>query len=74
MDVCAHFGFYMGVCVGWRAEEAWARGEDESAIEHHQIKRYLMLALTQPATKQVHSLSTESSCAFAREKHCSQNQ
>lgn len=51
--------FYMGARVGWRAGEAWARGEDESAIEHHQIKRYLMPALTRPARKQVHSLSTE---------------
>lgn len=46
--------------MGWRAGEAWARGEDESAIEHHKIKRYLMPALTRPARKQVHSLSTES--------------
>lgn len=48
VDVCVPFGFYMGARVGWRAAEAWARGEDESAIEHHQIKRYLMPALTRP--------------------------
>ena len=50
--------------MGWRAGEAWARGEDESAIEHHQIKRYLMPALTRPARKQVHSLSTESAAVL----------
>lgn len=52
--------FYMGACVGWRAVEAQARGEDESAIEHHQIKCYLIL--TEPARKtarKVHFLSTE---------------
>ena len=51
MDVCVRLVFYMGACVGWRAGEAWARGEDESAIEHHQIKRYLMPALTRPRQK-----------------------
>lgn len=50
--------------MGWRAGEAWARGEDESAIEHHQIKRYLMPALTRPARKQVRSLSTESTAVL----------
>lgn len=64
VDVCVRFGFYMGARVGWRAGEAWARGEDESAIEHHQIKRYLMPALTRPARKQVHSLSTESTAVL----------
>lgn len=46
--------------MGWRAVEAQARGEDESAIEHHQIKCYLIL--TEPARKtarKVHFLSTE---------------
>lgn len=36
----------MGARVGWRAGEAQARGEDESAIEHHQIKCYLILTET----------------------------
>lgn len=48
--LCA-FGITRGACVGWRAGEAWARGEDESAIEDHQIKSYLMPALTRPARK-----------------------
>ena len=51
VDVCVRLVFYMGACVGWRAGEAWARGEDESAIEHHQIKRYLIPALTRPRQK-----------------------
>lgn len=40
MDVCV---LLHGERVGWRAAEAQARGEDESAIEHHQIKCYLIL-------------------------------
>lgn len=61
---CLCVWLYMGAHVGWRAGEAWARGEDESAIEHHQIKRYLMPALTRPARKQVHSLSTENTAVL----------
>lgn len=64
VDVCVCVWLYMGARVGWRAGEAWARGEDESAIEHHQIKRYLMPALTRPARKQVHSLSTENTAVL----------
>lgn len=67
--LCVCVWFYMGARVGWRAGEAWARGEDESAIEHHQIKRYLMPALTRPARKQVHSLSTENTAVLLPAKN-----
>lgn len=55
---------WMSVWAG--AGEAWARGEDESAIEHHHMKRYLTPAPARPATKQVRSLST----AFAAKTLC----
>lgn len=46
--------------MGWRAVEAQARGEDESAIEHHQIKCYLILTeAARKTARKVHFLSTE---------------
>lgn len=51
VDVCARLVFAWERVWAGEQEKAWARGEDESAIEHHQIKRYLMPALTRPAQK-----------------------